>query len=139
MITSPIEETQHVARMIQGIKVAMLTTNCPNGALHSRPMATQEAEFDGTLWFFTSLDSSKVFEIEQEQHVNVTYADPGKNRYIAVSGRAMVVLDRHKMEELWKPDLNAWFPLGLDDPQIALLQVKADNWEYWECDKSKSR
>lgn len=131
------EETQLVTRMIQDIKVAMLTTIRPDGSLHSRPMAAQDAEFDGTLWFFTSLDSPKVVEVEQEQQVNVTYADPVENRYVTISGRAMVVLDRNKIEELWNPTLNGWFPLGLEDPQIALLRVEVDSWEYWDCQTAK--
>ena len=127
MTRTTLEETQLVTRMIQDIKVAMLTTIRPDGSLHSRPMAAQDAEFDGTLWFFTSLDSPKVVEVEQEQQVNVTYADPVENRYVTISGRAMVVLDRNKIEELWNPTLNGWFPLGLEDPEIALLRVEADS------------
>ncbi len=49
-----------LASMIRAIKVAMLTTVNPDGSLRSRPMATQEAPFDGTLWFFTRESSSTV-------------------------------------------------------------------------------
>ena len=126
------EEIKHLARVIRGIKVAMLTTVCADGTLHSRPMATQEAHFDGALWFFTSIDSPKVGEVQQESQVNVSYADPNDQRYVSVSGRARLVLDREKIEELWSPLYNVWFPKGLDDPQLALLRVDADKAEYWD-------
>ncbi|RYD97139.1 MAG: pyridoxamine 5'-phosphate oxidase, partial [Sphingobacteriales bacterium] len=32
---------------------SMLTTLDESGALHSRPMAMMDIEFDGDLWFFT--------------------------------------------------------------------------------------
>ena len=36
------------------------------------------------------------------------------------------------MEELWKPALKTWFPKGLEDPDIALLKVKAEHIQYWD-------
>lgn len=127
------EETKHLSALIQGIKVAMLTTIGPDGSLRSRPMATQQAEFDGTLWFFTQADSPKVDEVQQEQHINLSYADCDKHRYVSISGRATLIQERQKIEELWSPTLNTWFPRGLDDPQLALLRVEADSWDYWDC------
>ena len=47
------EAIQKLAKMIEDIDFAMLTTVQPDGTLRSRPMSTQRAEFDGTLWFFT--------------------------------------------------------------------------------------
>jgi general stress protein 26 len=41
------------------------------------------------------------------------------------------------MEELWSPLHRAWFPKGLDDPNIALLQVEVDRAEYWDSPSSK--
>ena len=79
-------ETDHAAELkklgeiISGIKFAMLTTAEPDGTLHSRPMTTQQVEFDGDLWFFTNLHSPKVWETDQHRQVNVSFADPGKNK-----------------------------------------------------------
>ncbi len=133
VIEHTTQERQHLAQMIQGIKVAMLTTIGPDGSLRSRPMATLPAEFDGTLWFFTNANSPKVDEVQHEQHVNVSYDDCEDHRYVSISGRATVIQERPKLEELWSPILLAWFPLGLEDPQLALLRVEADSWEYWDC------
>lgn len=126
------DEIQHFAILIKGIKIAMLTTVRSDGSLRSRPMATQEAEFDGTLWFFTLAASPKVGEVEEEGQVNVSYADFVESRYISISGRAALVLDRQKIEALWKQSLVAWFPKGLADPQLALLRVDAENGAYWD-------
>jgi len=121
-----------LATMIRGIKVAMLTTVGPDGRLKSRPMATQELEYDGTLWFFTKAGSDKAGEILQSPQVNAGYASPEDHRYVSLSGRATVIRDAEKSRELWTPAQRTWFPLGLEDPELALLRVDVERAEYWD-------
>ncbi|GAC1386034.1 MAG: pyridoxamine 5'-phosphate oxidase family protein [Herpetosiphon sp.] len=121
-----------LAKKLKGIRIAMLTTEAADGSLRSRPMGTQDEDFDGTLWFFTYANSGKVDDIKADQHVNVSYSKPDDNLYISVSGKANIVHDRKKMEALWAPILKTWFPRGLEDPNIALLQVAVQQAEYWE-------
>lgn len=124
------ENIQKLADLIKNIKIAMLTTLSSSGELHSRPMQTQQFAFDGTLWFFTGRDSGKVIEMRNDRHVNVSYV--GDNTYVSVSGRATLVDDRKKMENLWDPMFKAWFPDGIDDPNLTLMKVSVDSAEYWD-------
>ncbi len=130
-------DVQKLAKLIHGIDFCMMTTVGESGSLHSRPMSTQKDEFDGTLWFFTEVDSGKVIEIANDGHVNLSYADPSKHRYVSVSGRARLVRDREKAKELWNPMHKAWFPEGLDDPKLALLAVDVTQAEYWDAPGGK--
>lgn len=120
--------------LIKGIDFAMLTTVDPtDGTLRSRPMSTNgDVEFDGDVWFFTYASSHKVDEIEAEPQVNVSYAEPAKQNYVSLSGRARLVRDPEKIRQLWKPELKAWFPKGPDEPDIALLKVSVEKAEYWD-------
>ena len=126
------EHVKKLAGLIRGIDVAMMTTVAEDGALRSRPMATPQAEFDGTLWFFTRADAPKVDEVGRDRRVNVSYASPGDHRYVSVSGTAQLVRDKEKIRELWSPGLKEWFPKGPDDPELALLRVDAEEAEYWD-------
>jgi general stress protein 26 len=128
---------EQLREKIKGIRVAMLTTIEEDGSLHSRPMATQEAEHDGDLWFFTAAGSTKAGEIERDRRVNLSYADPDDQRYVSVSGTARLVRDQAKARELWNPLLKAWFPKGVDDPELALLRVQVEKAEYWDSPSSK--
>ncbi|AMV40627.1 pyridoxamine 5'-phosphate oxidase family protein [Planctomyces sp. SH-PL62] len=130
--TKPDTTIRQVAMMLRGIKVAMLTTEAPDGSLHSRPMATQEVEFDGTLWFFTKASSAKVDEIRRDAEVNVSYASPEDHRYVSLAGRASLVRDPEKLRELWTPSNRVWFAQGLDDPDLALLRVDVRIAQYWD-------
>ena len=125
-------ELKKIGEMISGIHFAMLTTMEPDGSLHSRPMTAQQVEFDGDLWFFTSADSPKVWETDQHRQVNVSFADPSKNRYVSASGTATLVHDQVKIEELWKPVYKTFFPQGKEDPQLALLKISVARVEYWD-------
>ena len=46
-------------RAAEGRTVGQFTTIAPDGTLISRPMAMQEVEFDGDLWFFASRSSAR--------------------------------------------------------------------------------
>lgn len=135
--TKQQDDVQKLAEMIQDIDFAMFTTLDRDGSLRSRPMSTQKTEFDGNLWFFTEASSAKADEVEDNQHVNLSYADQDSNRYVSVSGQATLVRDKAKAKELWNPVLKAWFPQGLDDPNLALLRVTVNKAEYWDAPSSK--
>lgn len=129
------EAIKKLKELIEDIDFAMLTT-ISGGHLRSRPMSTQEFDLDGNLWFFTSEQTHKVDEIEKDDRVNVAYAKPGDNVYVSVSGRALIVKDRAKIEELWNPVLKAWFPEGLEDPSLCLLKISVEEAEYWDSPNS---
>lgn len=129
------ESIKKLGILIEDIDFAMLTT-MDGGVLRSRPMSTQKFEFNGDLWFFTSDKTHKIAEIEKDNRVNVSYAKPEDNVYVSVSGKAELVKDKEKIEELWNPILKAWFPKGLDDPSLALLKVKVEEAEYWDSPSS---
>jgi general stress protein 26 len=129
------ESIQKLNDLIKDVKVAMLTT-IDWGILRSRPMQTQEFDFDGDLWFFTSSETHKTEEIEKDRRVNVSYAAPDSNTYISVTGTAEIVTDRAKIEELWNPIYKAWFPDGLEDPNLVLLKVAVEQAEYWDSPSS---
>ncbi|MES3037661.1 MAG: pyridoxamine 5'-phosphate oxidase family protein, partial [Bdellovibrionota bacterium] len=78
------KDIKKLGEMIKGIKIAMLTTVDMDGNLYSRPMMTQEAEFDGTIWFFTSRSSGKIYSMRNDVHVNLSYANTEDNRYVSI-------------------------------------------------------
>jgi general stress protein 26 len=117
--------------LIKDIDVAMLTTE-DHGLLRSRPMATVKREFEGELWFFTRMDAHKLREIGANERVSLSYAEPLRQTYVSVSGRARLVRDKDKAEEMWTPDLRRWFPNGAEDDDVALLCVSVDEAEYWD-------
>jgi general stress protein 26 len=132
-----IEGLQQIHEKIDGMKYAMLTCTGKDGILRSRPMATTKAEIDGYLWFFTDDNTEKAEEIKNRSEVNLAYADTQNNVFVSIAGRASIVNDRFKMEQLWNPLFRTYFPKGLDQPNIALLRVEIEEAEYWDTTSSK--
>lgn len=132
--TTRTDAIEKLRSLIKDIDFCMLTTVDEDGTLRSRPMSTQDAEFDGDLWFFTSDATPKAREVQRERQVNVSYADIGKQVYVSVSGTATLVHDRARMEQYWNPALKIWFPDGLETPDLALMKVNVSKAEYWESD-----
>jgi general stress protein 26 len=130
---------QKLADLIAATSIAMLTTEEPDGTLRSRPLATLQMDSAGKLWFFTALSSGKVGEIDQHRKVNLSYANVGKQDYVSISGHARLFRDPEKMQELWTRWVEPWFPDGLDDPDLALLEVTVDDAEYWDAPASKTQ
>jgi general stress protein 26 len=120
-----------VASMIKGIPVAMLTTT-GLGRLRSRPMVTQRAAFDGSLWFLTARAAGKAGEIRDRQTVHVTFVSPAENRYVWVSGTAALVEDPALLKSLWHAGYLPWLPGGPEDPGLSLIKVRVEEAEYWD-------
>ncbi len=127
------EKMDKLAKLIADVHIAMLTTTDPDGSLRSRPMAYLHPKegFDGTLRFLTSIASGKVDEIQHDHQVNVAFSNPKGQDYVSVSGTAQFSRDHSKIAELWNPLFKAWFPDGLADPNIALLEIPIARAEYW--------
>lgn len=128
------ESIQKVGQLIKGIKFCMLVTQTDEGRLHSRPVTTQDADFDGDLWFIGPKDGEWVHDIGLRPEVNLAYAKPSDQNYVSITGRAALVDNRAKLEELWSDFYKAYFPQGIDDPNIQLIHVETHGAEYWESD-----
>lgn len=138
--TDPRAQREHLWNLIKDLKFAMFTTRHPtNGHLHARPMTTQNTRLDedDRLWFFMSRRSDAVDDLAAEPHVNISYADAGKDSYVSVAGTASVSQDQAKARALWNKMTEAWFPGGVDDPDLALVEVVITHAHYWDVKENK--
>jgi general stress protein 26 len=94
---------QKLADLIDEVRIAMLTTEEPDGSLRSRPLATF------------------------------------KQSYVSICGSARLFRDRDKMQELSTPWVEPWFPNGLGNPDLALLEITVNDAEYWDAPASRTR
>lgn len=134
-MSSP-EHKQKIWNLIKGINTGMLSTR-HGDELRSRPMALVQGEYDGTLWFFTDLDSEKVFEVEGDNDVCVSFADPGHDVYVSLTGIGRPTRDKQLIDKYWNAFVAAWFPEGKESSNVGLLEIKVQKGEHWDSDSSK--
>ena len=137
MTTSSDQKT--LWTLIKDIKFGMLTHRHTNGVMHSVPLTTQNKSGDegSELFFFISSKGEIARSMAQDSNVNISYADPGDDNYVSVSGNGSIIDDQAKKEELFSLFAKAWFPGGPTDPDLALLRVDIGHVEYWDSKDSK--
>ena len=124
-----VKTRDEVIEMLRSFRAAMVTTVDEDDKLVSRPMAPMHVDDDGTLWFFTELDSEKVDDVRANPQANVTFAH---SDYVSVSGDASTVRDVDLQSRLWNKVVETWLQCEPDDPKVALLEIVPDSIAYWQ-------
>ncbi len=139
MTQDPNDERDKLWALIKDIKFGMFTTRHADGHLHSRPMTTQNARLDEdrSLWLFMSRQSDSAADLQASPAVCMSYADTDSDSYVCVAGNAFVSDDAAKKQELWSPMAKAWFPGGVDDPDLLLVRLDIEHADYWDVSESK--
>lgn len=131
MITATdVRADGRLREMLADFDSAMLVTRTAAGELRSRPMAVAQVEPNGMMWFMTERHSGKLEEIANDDHVNISMQS--KRKFVSLSGRAVVIEDARKVDDLWNEVWKVYFPGGKDDPSLVLLKVHGETGEYWD-------
>lgn len=132
------EHKELIWNLIKGIKVGMLVTHdVDHESLRARPMQLVQNAYDGTLYFYTSRKAAKVFEIQEERDVCVTFAEPDDDIYVSLSGRARLSDDPELIDRYWSPQVAAWFENGRDNEDLGILSIKISSGEHWDARSNK--
>ena len=126
-----------VEELLKSLKAGMLTTQNEDHGMHSRPMMVQEFDKKNQeLWFFTGKSTGKTSDIQNDNNVCISFSNYDSNSYLCITGIAELINDSEKAAQLWNPMLKAWFPEGLEDPNLILIKVKMHSAEYWDSTSS---
>lgn len=104
----------------------------------TRPMAVQKVDDEGNLWFLSSDDSNKNFEIENDSHVQLLFQGSDYSDFLNLYGIASVTKDKEKIKELWNFMFKTWFTEGEDDPRITVIKVTPKEGYYWDTKNNRA-
>ncbi|HEY4102527.1 MAG TPA: pyridoxamine 5'-phosphate oxidase family protein [Polyangiaceae bacterium] len=126
----PPKPEAHFFELLTQFDTATLVTRARNtGELHGRPMAVAATDDDGTLWFITNVDSTKVLEVREDSRALVTLAS--SRRFVTLNGHLELVADRERVDRIWKERYRVWFE-GESDPELVLLRFTPFDGEFWD-------
>jgi general stress protein 26 len=123
-------DIDHVWRLIEKIGFCMLSTH-DGEDIRARPMAPHAVREENAIYFLTDSTSHKDADIEANPHVGLAFADAGGQKYVSLSGEAVVSNDRLKIKGLWSTPAKAWWK-SPDDPSIRVLKFTPSDAQYWD-------
>jgi general stress protein 26 len=123
-------DTDRVWDLMKKIGFAMLVTR-DGDRLRARPMSAYPEPEENAVYFLTDARRHKDEEIERHPGVNLSFADTSKQKYVSVTGLAVVSNDRAKIRQLFSTPAKAWWE-SADDPNIRVLKVSPDDAEFWD-------
>ena len=124
-------DLDRVWEIMEDVAVCMVTTHAGN-QMRSRPMHAFPERDEGAIYFVTDTRGAKDDEIAAAPDVCLSFADIGDNTFLSITGRAEMVRDPAKAEELWSSEAQAWWPRGPQDPAVRVLRVAPEQAEYWD-------
>lgn len=129
--TTTQQAIDKVWSMMDDIRICMLVTR-EGETLRARPMDAHPSREEGCVWFLSDRRGHKDDELQHHPQAALTFAHPGRNDYLSVSGEAEVSNDRAKIDELWSDMNKAFWPQGKTDPNICVVRFMPDHAEYWD-------
>jgi len=116
--------------LMKKIGFAMLVTR-DGEKLRARPMSAYLERDENTIYFLTDARRHKDDEIARNPGVNLSFADASSQKYVWLTGTAMVSNDRAKIKELFSTPAKAWWE-SAEDPNIRVLKITPDDAEFWD-------
>lgn len=104
-----------------------------DGSTHSEPLTAQlDKDQVDTLFFFVGSGN----RLAGKDKLMLQFVSKGHDFFACILGNGRIDNDRAQIDKLWNKQVEAWFPDGKDDPNLALLRVDIDSAELWETDMS---
>jgi general stress protein 26 len=127
------EAVRKLKQLVEQASTCFFCTNIQHGQpIPARPMAVQEVDDQGCLWFLSAKDSYKNRELATDPEVQLLFQGSAHSDFLSIHGRALVSADKKRIDELWKPLLKTWFTEGKDDPRITVIRVEPTSAYYWD-------
>ncbi|CAN5655258.1 hypothetical protein BH11MYX1_BH11MYX1_23660 [soil metagenome] len=124
---------QKIQELVKAAPTCFLCTSlATNKRFETRPMAVQQVDDSGFLWFLSASDSAHNAEITKDAAVQLLFQGSPHSDFLTLYGSAAIGRDKAKIKELWSPLLKTWFTEGEDDPRITTICVRPTQGYYWD-------
>lgn len=130
MANDNARDVDRVWDLMKKIGFAMLVTR-DGDKLRARPMSAHLDRDVNSIFFLTDARNHKDEEIASDPSINLSFADAGSQKYVSLTGTAVISNDRAKIKELFSTPAKAWWD-SAEDPNIRVLKITPDDAEFWD-------
>jgi len=131
------EAVEKLKKLAEDANICMFITNLSQTPLAARPMATQEVDEEGNIWFLSKDETDKNTDILKDSRVQLIYATNSNFEYLSVYGEAEISRDQERIDKYWSKINETWFKEGKEDPSITLIKVQPHDVYYWDTKNNK--
>ena len=123
--------------LVEEIKICMFCSNLSNLPVDSRPMSVYQVDNEGNIWFISSKQSNKNFQINNDAIVQLFFTSTSDTHYLSVFGNVTVYKNIEEVDKIFNPIANAWFEESLNDNSVIAIKVKPENTYFWDSNENK--
>ena len=131
-MADPQEIKQHFWKKLADSPFVMI--GLESGGHHEPLTAQLDQDQVDTIFFFIGKDN----RLAKGGKAMAQFVGKGHDFFACLSGEVRIDNDFGMIDKLWNRQVEAWFPGGKDDPNLALLRFDIDSAELWETDMSVS-
>jgi general stress protein 26 len=116
---------EKLQELVDGIPIAMVTTDGPDDRPRGRPLAVQRVDDDGTIWFLVDRHADWVGPDLGMGHL----AFVSDTTWVSATGPVTTTTDTAVLEDLGDPVTDTWFQ---EDAEPIALRIAVSHADWWD-------
>jgi Uncharacterized stress protein (general stress protein 26) len=125
------EARRKALALVERSEIALVGSNGEDGHPWIKAMLKMETEGLETVWFSTNTSSRRVAQFLRDARASVYFVDFSDWMGLMLRGEIEVLSDSESRKRLWRDGYERYYPLGIDDPDYAVLRFSAANANYY--------
>jgi general stress protein 26 len=125
-------KTQVIWSLMDKMACMLVTHDGSEDRIRARPMNAHVRPEQNAVHFLTDARAHKDDEVLKNNSVCLAFSDAANQKYVSLTGTAIISNDRQLISELWTLAAAAWWQ-DKTDPNIRVLSVTPVRAEYWDC------
>lgn len=123
-------------KLIEESNFCMLGTNGEDGFPYIKGMTNLKHEGLKKIWFSTNTSSKRVQQLRKDDRACVYYVDGKPFKGLMLVGTIEILQDIESRKMLWFDGTEKYYPLGVEDPDYAVLCFTAKWGDYYQALKN---
>ena len=117
--------------MIEKLNFCLLGTNGEDGFPYIKGMTNVKHEGLKNIWFSTNTSSKRVQQLKKDNKACVYYVDGTEFKGLMLTGTIEILQDMESRKMLWFDGAEKYYPLGVNDPDYAVLCFTSKEGNYY--------
>ena len=125
------EARRKALALVERSGIALVGSNSEDGHPWIKAMLKMETDELTMVWFSTNTSSRRVTQFRNDPRACVYFVDFSDWMGLMLTGQIEVLNDAESRQRLWRDGYEKYYPLGISDPDYAVLRFSAASANYY--------